>query len=400
MVTIIAGDRTTRWTAFTITTLLTLCSSRGIEPPSVLQWFPASRPEEQTLLDVLHRGRNCSATNPRDKVYALLGLVNQKVSDSISVNYSQPPQVVFTMLATYLLQEQGRLDVLSHAVNQRVDTHSAPSWVPQWDIKCVYQPLKPQFTRPEVDSLATSWFFGHPAEKGFPYVDVERHVKQHAFYHPKGFRFDVTYRTKASMEPSNSRLKSLPCLRIRAHLLDTVVKLLPTIVRSRELILPQDSPLSCGTMDPCPKCLQDGIELPCLVCRVIYYPNHCQSCLRKFDSPTDRYGASIIGAEHVEQQRTAFRTEAIHSGVGKIPFITGQSLGFAREWKVRGPLHIGDSIWALAGLDVPIILRKEDNHYILMGECYLFRATLPHLCAYCSREVKPWSMATAVIDIW
>jgi hypothetical protein len=400
MVTIIAGDRITRWTASTITTLLALCSSRAIEPPSVLRWLPASRPEEESLLDVLYRGRNCSATDPRDKVYALLGLVNQQVSNSVSVNYSRPTQVVFTILATYLLQEQGRLDVLSHAVNQRVDTHSAPSWVPQWDVKCVYQTLEQQFTRSEIDTLAMSWFFDQSNRKVIPSINTERHIEQHAFYHPKGFRFDITYRIKESIEPSDSRPKAPPCLRIRAHLLDTVIKLLPTINPSRELILPQDSPLSCGTMVPCSNCLEGGLDIPCLICPGIHSANPCQSCIQRRDSSANQYRASIIATERIEQHRTAFKKEAKRSGMGKKPFITEQSLGFVREWKVRGPLHIGDSIWVLAGLHVPVVLRRDEDHYIMMGECYLFRATLPHLCAYCGCEVKPWSMVTAVIDIW
>jgi hypothetical protein len=42
--------------------------------PSALQWHPASEPE-QGLLQALVKSRNCSTTDPRDKVYAILGLV-------------------------------------------------------------------------------------------------------------------------------------------------------------------------------------------------------------------------------------------------------------------------------------------------------------------------------------
>jgi hypothetical protein len=86
--------------------------------------------------------------------------------------------------------------------------------------------------------------------------------------------------------------------------------------------------------------------------------------------------------------------------MGKRSFVTEQSVGFSRERQVDEPILVGDTIWALAGLGVPVILRKQDDHYVLVGECYLFRATLPHLCAYCNQGSKPWPMITEVIDIW
>jgi hypothetical protein len=304
------------------------------------------------------------------------------------------------MIAMDLLQKHGRLDVLSHAVNQRVDTTSFPSWVPQWDVKCVYEPLQRQLTPEEVTTLATSWFFGQPNQNSNTFVDQKRCAEQHAFYHAKGFRFDVIYRAKTSTKTSKIQLQAPPCLRIRAHLLDTIVKILPKIDLSRGLILPQEALPSCGTMDPCPTCLVGGIHMPCLNCPGFSSMNPCQSCTQKRDSSATQYQASIIAAKRITEQRTLFKEKAVRSGMGKIPFITHNSMGFAREWKVRGPLHVGDTIWALAGLDVPVILRREDDHFILMGECFLFRATLPHLCAYCGREARPWSMVTEVIDIW
>jgi hypothetical protein len=400
LVTAIAGDKSIHWTASTVTTLLALCSSRKIETPSVLRWLPASRPEEETLLDVLHRGRNCSATNPRDKVYALLGLVRQQTSDSIPVDYSGSKEAVFTMIATDLLQKQGRFDVLSHAVNQTLETDLAPSWVPQWDVKCVYAPLPRQFTPEEVDTLAMSWYFGQTNGIISASIYVERSAEQHAIYHPKGFRFDVTHRAVTATEPLEIQRQAPPCLRIRAHHLDTITKLLPAMVPSLELILPRAAPLSCGTLDPCPTCLQEGIHAPCSNCLGVNFTNPCQSCIQRRASSATQYQASIVAAERIAAQRNAFKEETVRSKIEKVPFVTKQSLGFAREWKVRGPLRVGDTIWALTGLDVPVILRREYGHYVLVGECYLFRATLPHLCAYCGREARPWSMVTEVIDIW
>jgi hypothetical protein len=109
---------------------------------------------------------------------------------------------------------------------------------------------------------------------------------------------------------------------------------------------------------------------------------------------------SILSFERIREQRTALKKEIKRFSMGKRPFVTEQSIGFSRERQVGEPILIGDTIWALAGLGVPVILRKQDYHYVSVGECYLFRVMLPHLCAYCDQESKPWSMITKVIDVW
>jgi hypothetical protein len=106
-----------------------------LQAPSVLRWLPASQPEAGDLLDVLHRSRNCSATDKRDKVYALLGLVNAGDAGAVPVDYSKTPNEIFTEIAIHLLQERGRVDVVLHALCGQNDTLFVPSWVPQWDIK-------------------------------------------------------------------------------------------------------------------------------------------------------------------------------------------------------------------------------------------------------------------------
>jgi hypothetical protein len=110
-----------------------------VQAPSVLRWLPSSQPEAGDLLDVLHRSRNCSATDRRDKVYALLGLVNVEVASAITVDYSQTPCEVFTDIAIHLLKDKRRVDVLLHALCEQNDTAFVPSWVPRWDVKSSFE---------------------------------------------------------------------------------------------------------------------------------------------------------------------------------------------------------------------------------------------------------------------
>ncbi|KAF2823236.1 HET-domain-containing protein [Ophiobolus disseminans] len=355
VVIMVTGQRTMEWTAETASVLLQLCRSFCIDPPSVLRWPPANGIEKEDILDVLRRSRNCSASNPRDKIYAVLGLVKQDGSSLIPVDYSRSPNEVFEDLAVYLLKQKGRLDVLLHAANQRLDTDSVPSWVPQWDVKCAYEPLPPQFDPLTIEEISGQWFWPPPRSVCCSFV--EKHwSNQRALYGDNGFTFDICQR-KLPPGSSKSHPLSLPYLKIRGHRLDTIAQ------------IPQGPPVK------------------------YHFPEKYFTCSEHSSQGLCR--PSWYDGEYIYLE--AVRDEL---GVGKTHFITEQSVGFAQEWQCRGKLRSGDTVWALAGLNVPVILRKAEEHYVLMGECYLYRAMMPLVCTFCRMETQPWSMVTEVIDIW
>jgi len=71
-----------------------------------------------------------SATDERDKIYALLGLLTcNNLPASLMPNYAYPANRIFWEYATYLLQETKNLDILSAC---SCDRSGLPSWVPDW----------------------------------------------------------------------------------------------------------------------------------------------------------------------------------------------------------------------------------------------------------------------------
>lgn len=91
-----------------------------------------------TLLDVLARFRWTNATDARDKIYGLLGLVSHH---SISVDYSKTTQQVYMDVALSLINDSSNLDILcqspwSDLVYRMPDL---PSWVP--DFTCPGHPI-------------------------------------------------------------------------------------------------------------------------------------------------------------------------------------------------------------------------------------------------------------------
>ena len=156
LVTFIIGSRELRWTGATASKVLDLCSALGVMAPSILSWSPARRPEEERdVLAVLSKSRNCSATNPRDKVYALLGLMHPAFSTKLPVDYSLSVSEVFTKLAVHCMNE-GRFDVLQHC-HSGYESKSQPTWVPQWDFRAAYEPPPAQFSEAQKHSFATTW---------------------------------------------------------------------------------------------------------------------------------------------------------------------------------------------------------------------------------------------------
>ncbi|KAK0748903.1 heterokaryon incompatibility protein-domain-containing protein [Schizothecium vesticola] len=92
-----------------------------------------------TLLDVLARFRWVEATDPRDRIYGLLGLVNEE--HIISVDYGKTPEEVFTDVSVFMIRRYGNLDILCQSPWSDLVYRlpSLPSWVP--DFTCPGHPI-------------------------------------------------------------------------------------------------------------------------------------------------------------------------------------------------------------------------------------------------------------------
>ncbi|EXL93390.1 heterokaryon incompatibility protein-domain-containing protein [Fusarium oxysporum II5] len=72
--------------------------------------------------------------DPRDKLYALLGILPEKDQTQFQVNYKLDPRHVYTDIVDYLIAKTGSLDVICCASNPILtdNIHILPSWVPDW----------------------------------------------------------------------------------------------------------------------------------------------------------------------------------------------------------------------------------------------------------------------------
>lgn len=79
---------------------------------------------------------NSESTNPKDKVYGLLGLTSERCRASLLPDYSKSVTDVYMDTARYIIDSTGNLNILSTNTNSpRAEDPPLPSWVPDWVLR-------------------------------------------------------------------------------------------------------------------------------------------------------------------------------------------------------------------------------------------------------------------------
>jgi hypothetical protein len=95
--------------------------------------LPRKMQQQRTsLLWLTNHFANTKASDPRDKVYALLGLATDHVN--VVPDYGRSVAEVYIDTAREMITSPGNLDVLCACEKQGI-TEELPSWVPDWTAK-------------------------------------------------------------------------------------------------------------------------------------------------------------------------------------------------------------------------------------------------------------------------
>ncbi|KAK8031355.1 heterokaryon incompatibility het-6 [Apiospora arundinis] len=88
----------------------------------------------QSLLEVLRLCRTKHTTEPRDKVFGVLGILPEDVQLHFPPDYNASLRQVYTDVVDYLLHTTRRLDVICEAIYFPLHARSTalPTWVPDW----------------------------------------------------------------------------------------------------------------------------------------------------------------------------------------------------------------------------------------------------------------------------
>jgi hypothetical protein len=440
--TLVVGDKTARWSASSIKDLQAQFQKSETLIPSALRWHHASEPEWD-LLKVLQKSRNCSASDPRDKVYAVLGLVQPDAVKDLLVDYSSSVEEVYTNVAKHIITQHGCLNLLKHIACDParltiIGTRS--TWVPQWDLKSHLELMPTLFSGLELQKLSQDWylppvlqdasrlrtfdamlnhFIGSQESKTWSMQStadwyqsmlresvqsttkilslLEAELHSLSLYISYKLDRDFHYRVFQCHKTLDSAISDphlwspRPILRVQAHYLDTVTVFSTFATTSSEtltgnLVDPRNSvdsrvsrvlfPFAVGSDVRCSTCSADGARIPCKSC------TSTPSAKRDWSSNYQKLYSSFC--------------DGLGSLVTANRFVTIRSAGAS----VAAGLSTSDTIWAIDSADVPFILRRIDDHYLLVGPCYLYGATKSSPCGCCGRDSGPWQMVTQIIDIW
>jgi hypothetical protein len=142
--TIIVGDTALDWSLFSLSRFCSLGFQFYMKDgalPCIMKWM-SDKP--CNLLAALVTTRNCLATDPRDKVFALQSLLDDPLDRPMEADYALTCKQVFVQTAAFLITRRNSLAVLSEVEEGR-SPGTLPSWVPDWSTRNVLRPLEPQF---------------------------------------------------------------------------------------------------------------------------------------------------------------------------------------------------------------------------------------------------------------
>ncbi|KAK2736972.1 heterokaryon incompatibility protein [Colletotrichum kahawae] len=119
---------------------------------------------EDSLLEVMRVCRRRFSSDPKDKVFGILGLLTEDVRKDFPVDYSLSVKEIYTNVVDFLISTTGRFDVICEAIHYppHMNTASLPSWVPDWShipdtVALGAMDFEPPFSASQRKEIKFSW---------------------------------------------------------------------------------------------------------------------------------------------------------------------------------------------------------------------------------------------------
>jgi hypothetical protein len=354
------------------------CHSQYLRVPGPLRWSVGSK-EKYNLITCLDATRSCLSKDPRDKIYAVLSLMEPTIRKLIPIDYSKDLDWIKTTVSVAAVVHDRNLDILSQVTSGHVASKPS-SWVPDWTSLAVSRKPIDQFEKSFNQDLLQYRRRNIPVE-----IADERFKGLHSGMAKPAALLTMDRRPSdyiQILQPVTSSQSLIPRLRVRAHLL-------ATIPASKRSIFGVNCWEFCNKMESDVSVLQHN------------------SWILKFFRKTPRQSAEkwshmqrgpLEKLLHEDEQDTlrvwnlpqrfphyvykeipynlhdlaSFLRDGRRWGEGRYLFETNNSVGFT-----NGNHREGDQVFAIDGAKSPFILRRvseEKNQYKIVSDCYLWAA--------------------------
>lgn len=362
--------------------LLMLYSARLIESRRLLR---DGRPINLLSLLVQNWGRG--ASDPRDKVFAFLGLAADAHAGSINADYSRTTKQIYKRVVPDIITRQQNLDVLN--CGRKAGTvDRLPSWCPNWALKASdhnwltggyisVDSTEPAERLATVETAITP-FFDMSDEKvcsAGNTAPAVRFSKKLDMLYATGVRVDIIkdITPELSRFDSSATTISTKCLSLTLH----SMKYSPLYFTSETWLAALAGTLKLGKVLPPggrtyrklgkrpPERNKNDID---------------SSVLYGSQNQPDDLSYKAKGAESKAAVENSTEVPLQRLGKGGSIF-DRQSLSYAHPQRYlttsKGLVGVtcfrpqkGDMICVLLGGKSPFILRQQDDHWILVGACY------------------------------
>ncbi|KAF4873556.1 Heterokaryon incompatibility protein 6, OR allele [Colletotrichum siamense] len=146
-----------------------------------------SREKKRRLWRAIYDSLGCAATDSRDRIFALQGLVGENNADfNDIINYTDGFELTFLKVAQYLLKYESNLVVLSLIMHPH--QMAMPSWVPSWTDVRENEHIRGELVHLKSDSFVSA---NGKFEIRFESCVCERCAGKHGILQVKGFEVSV-----------------------------------------------------------------------------------------------------------------------------------------------------------------------------------------------------------------
>lgn len=305
----------------------------------------SQRGRDINLGELLKKTRRYKCSEPRDKVYGLIGLSCDYQRGDFEINYQLPISEVFTNAARFAMVNAGTLNLILE-VQDTPSNLGLPSWVPDWTMRTGKAGLSSR--------LGPHYVASGNKEAAVTYSLDKRSV---SITGCKLGRVDILgapYTEQRTIPPFTAPMK------------ETILQWLKLALDSKLILSGADTKLwTSGRIDSFWRTLignriKGQAELDVDYCRMMF-----DVARGAIPCPNDSLDMDVDKAFHDFVSPLASQMNDI---IYKRRFFTS-----GREIIGVCPLktEVGDYAVVLFPCDHPVILRKDGEHWILQGEAYV-----------------------------